>query len=170
MYKPQDPYPFVDKVGEEDMWIRAQDGFTLNTHFLNISFGAYKEAVGTDTSGKSTSWIFWASRGFLSSREGPFLSVLDSSHGFCTHKTKYTPFRSGSWKWASDILCNFLSPQMCNSVYINRVYVCVSVGRLFLEKLKGTCLLFLASYFQPSSAFLLLPSDSITSVVKGTVA
>lgn len=57
---------------------------------------------------------------------------------------------------------------MCNSVYINRVYVCVSVGRLFLEKLKGTCLLFLASYFQPSSAFLLLSSDSITSVVKGT--
>lgn len=60
------------------------------------------------------------------------------------------------WKWASDILCNFFSPQMCNSVCINRVYVCVSVGGLFLEKLKGTCVPFLACYFQPSSASLLL--------------
>lgn len=30
VYDLQDPYPFVDKVGEEEMEIGAQHGFTLN--------------------------------------------------------------------------------------------------------------------------------------------
>lgn len=34
VYALQDPYPFVDKVGEEEMEIRAQHGFTLKATFL----------------------------------------------------------------------------------------------------------------------------------------
>lgn len=34
VYKLQDPFSFVDKVKEEEVGTRAQDGFTLNTHFF----------------------------------------------------------------------------------------------------------------------------------------
>lgn len=34
VYALQDPYPFVDKVGEEEMELTAQHGFTLNSHFF----------------------------------------------------------------------------------------------------------------------------------------
>lgn len=34
VYNLQDPYPFVDKVGEEEMELTAQNGFTLKATFL----------------------------------------------------------------------------------------------------------------------------------------
>lgn len=46
--------------------------------------------------------------------------------------------------------------------------MCACVWRLFLEKLEGTCLLYLAAYSQSFSTFLSSPSAQITSVVEGT--